>query len=124
MCRQELWASGTAEVGLLTLAMFVFLVNPTPFPYNLVLLVPFAYIACVRVLERHPIQPEMGVVTVVILASIHMGLFFLAVSRHLHWSNDRQVELMQVAEDLTDPEVDRVAAHPPRLPAASQLDPV
>jgi len=106
MSRDEFWSSGSPEVGLLILALFVFVLNPTPFPYNLVLLVPFAYIACVRVLEPHPLLRNAGVV--VVLAIIHVLPFFHSVTRHLDRSNDRQFELVEATEALTDPQTDRV----------------
>jgi hypothetical protein len=110
--RGDLWTCGHAEALLLLVAFAAFLVNPTPFPYNLLLLVPFLYLLVVRVLLSQPalLAPGRGAWPWIIGAIVFTHLFPFAhhTRRHLALDNARQVQVMTTAEALTDPERDRV----------------
>jgi hypothetical protein len=94
-----LWASA----GLAALA-----VNPTPFPYNLVLTVPQAAVLVARVASRArvPSPAESGVAAAAAVA--HLVTWASVTARHLDHTNERQLELAELAEALTSPTEHRV----------------
>lgn len=106
------WDGPVPEALLLLIALAVFLVNPVPYAYNLVLLVPFGFLAALTwipalraALGRHPALPHLAAG----LLLLGQGLPFLVqTARHLDYSNERQNRLMAAAEALTDPAMDRV----------------
>jgi hypothetical protein len=117
----QIWKSGKKSLswdGILPEAFLflgflsVLMVNPAPFPYNVLHLVPYAYILAFRygsaLCEKWVKRPEhwIGVASLVIFA--HLVPFGNATLRHLKWSNIRQEGLMQLAESLTDPKKDPV----------------
>ena len=104
------WDGSLPEALLLAVAFAALLVNPTPFPYNLLHLVPYAFLFAFRhasVLFRE-IQDEPALLTVVgtVLVFVHLVPFCVATQRHWDWPNSRQTRLMRLAEDLTDPAKD------------------
>lgn len=110
------WETYFPEAALFLGALTVLLINPTPFPYNLVLVVPFAALACAKYwkdsvgLDR---QWDLGAPMVFpLLASLlvftHGIPFIYSVLRHFEMSNERQELLMTTAEMMTDPLKDRV----------------
>ncbi len=104
------WGTAFPELVLLTCLLASFLANPTPFPYNLLFLAPFLLIAGAglvrRVLpERRPAVVAMAVATA---AFCHFVPFLSQTYRHFGRTNDRQEELMTLAERMTDPARDRV----------------
>ena len=110
---QALAAAEAAPEALLLLGMSAaFLANPTPFPYNLVNLVPFAFILSIRALD--PIFRDLGERPWILLLAggvvcfCHAVPFAAATARHLAWSNERQEFLMNTAEALTAPAIDPV----------------
>lgn len=98
------------ELALLAGAIVAILANPTPFPYNVVLLVPQAAILCLRLLPRVPSWSSNRAwkATLAILVLLHAVFWFLATRRHLAMSNARQIDLMTTAEEMTDPRRHRV----------------
>ena len=106
------WDSGFPEALLLLGSLAILLLNPTPFPYNLVLVIPFAAIAVVKLLdptlEAMEAFPNLRPLAFGLLMFTHIVPFTHATLRHLDWSNDRQELLMNTAEALTDPDKDRV----------------
>lgn len=106
------WHGYLPEVLLCLGAFAALFVNPTPFPYNLLHLVPYALILSFRygetlwdlLRERASIRP----LATTLLVFVHAIPFFLATKRHLEWPNARQNLLMQLAEDVTDPAKDLV----------------
>ena len=117
----ELWRRGRSalawdgilpEALLLAVAFAALLVNPTPFPYNLLHLVPYAYLFAFRhasalfreVRDAPALLPLVGAVVVF----VHLVPFCVATQRHWKWPNSRQTRLMRLAEDLTDPMNDPV----------------
>ena len=104
------WDGCAPEAALALGALGLLWVNPTPFPYNLVNVVPFLFLLGFRFAA--PLctglsgRPQALVAGVVLFT--HLVPFALATWRHLDWPNDRQVRLMRAAEALTDPARDPV----------------
>jgi len=106
------WDGNLPEALLFLGALTALLINPTPFPYNLLHLVPYAFLFAFRhavtlwkeISQRAALLPVMGAV----LIFTHLAPFGLATRRHLDFTNYRQVALMRLAEDLTDPAKDPV----------------
>jgi len=101
------WDGLAPEAGLLLLVMVAFLVNPTPFPYNLVFLVPFLLLSAAALWRVQGPFPR-GPLLAGLLVFGHALPFLLKTARHWDYPMDRQVQLMKVAEVLTDPATDRV----------------
>jgi hypothetical protein len=106
------WDSDLPEVLLLLGALAALLANPTPYPYNLLNVVPFAFLLAFRyglelrdlLRTRRRLWPLAGAV----LVTVHLVPFVVATSRHFQRTNTRQRALMQLAESLTDPVSDPV----------------
>jgi len=106
------WEGNLPEALLLAGALAALLINPTPFPYNLLHLVPYAFVLAFKYGEglwnefrnHAPMLPLLAA----ILAFMHLAPFALASRRHLDEPNSRQESLMCFAEDLTDPTDDLV----------------
>jgi len=100
------------ESLLFIIAMAALFINPTPFPYNLVNVVPFAFLlACRLVLQVKPIiagNRPLLVLAVSVFAFSHMIPFLDATLRHINWNNWRQMKLIETAEAMTDPTSDPV----------------
>ena len=111
--RKSLTWSGPLPELLMAMGVFgVLVLNPTPFPYNLVLVVPF-FLLVLRIwwpaLENAIEQGHSALPWVAGLIVVVHGLPFIAfTSRHFDWTNDRQQHLMKAAERLTDPATDPV----------------
>lgn len=106
------WDDNMPEALLLLLTLGALIINPAPFPYNLLFLVPFAFLFAFRyakaLIPEFRGHPAFAPVAVAILLFTHLGPFGVATRRHLDWPNSRQVILMALAESLTDPAKDRV----------------
>ena len=106
------WQGAAPEVLLALGALGVLWINPTPFPYNLVNLVPFLYLLAFRFAA--PLWPLARIdarylsLAAGIILFTHIAPFASATWRHLDWTNDRQVLLMRAAEAMTDPVKDPV----------------
>ena len=106
------WNGLLPEVLLCVGALAAVLVNPTPFPYNLVHVVPYGFILAFRygsglgadLWACRGLRPVL--VTVLVFA--HVVPFTTATLRHSNFTNFRQERLMRLAEDLTDPTKDAV----------------
>ena len=106
------WNGLLPEALLLLASVGLLLINPTPFPYNLVNLVPFAYLLAFR-LAASMVEFDWGVRhfgagLFALLLLAHLVPFVTATQRHFAATNGRQIALMQAAESLTDPRTDRV----------------
>ncbi|MDE2489600.1 MAG: hypothetical protein KGM24_02050 [Elusimicrobia bacterium] len=122
----RLWAGDVPETALFAGALLLLFANPVPYPYDLLLLVPFGFLAAWRravrladglLRERRELVPLAG--ALVLFA--HFGPFAAATARHVFWSDARQVRLMDAAEDLTgpaDPVYDGIGLVPTRPFAA------
>ena len=106
------WEAQLPEAMLFFVALGALIVNPTPFPYNLVNFVPYAFIFAYRYISpfwselwRNPVARPV-LFSVVIFA--HFVPFAIATQRHSQMSNNRQEKLMTLAEALADPTRDPV----------------
>jgi hypothetical protein len=106
------WDGVLPEVLLLGVALIALSINPSPYPYNLVNVVPFAFLLAFRLLSTlsrqfssHAKVPTAAWICVVVA---HMLPFVVATQRHAGMRNDRQRALMQASEDLTDSTADPV----------------
>lgn len=106
------WDGILPEVLLFAVALTALLINPTPFLYNLVNLVPFAFLLAFRyaslLSKRIWGRPELVPVIGSVLVLTHLVPFGLTTRRHLDWPNVRQEHLIQLAESLTNPTRDPV----------------
>ncbi|MBI3131284.1 MAG: hypothetical protein HYZ13_08000 [Acidobacteria bacterium] len=106
------WEGNAPEALLCLGALIVLWVNPTPFPYNLVNLVPFAFLLGFRYAVPWGVRAwEAGAPRALLLGTLafsHVVPFLMATFRHHEWSNQRQKALMGWAEAMTDPVADRV----------------
>jgi hypothetical protein len=106
------WENHLPEGILVLICLAALFINPTPFPYNLVNMVPFAFIFSCRFL-RERFAPRIkklrvgGLIFGLVLVA-HLLPFVVATWRHVGWTNGRQKLLMNAAEALTDPVKDRV----------------
>lgn len=115
------------EGVLLVLAVGVLFVNPTPFPYNLVNVVPFAFLLAYRFLAqvlRHSeaVSRPFALLAVSIVAISHIIPFVAATERHLELTNWRQMMLADTAEEMTDPARDRVYDAVGMVPTRHSID--
>jgi hypothetical protein len=107
------WSSLLPEVLFVSGAVAILFINPTPFPYNLIFVVPPAFIAVAAIL---PFVPHSGRtlsadVKMFVAAGIlvgHLGPFVGQTVRHVRMDNARQLLLAKTAETMTDPVRDRV----------------
>ena len=106
------WDGSVPEALLLAGAFAALVANPTPFPYNLLHLVPYAYLFAFRhasvVFSEIRNAPALLPVVGTVLVFVHLAPFCVATRRHWDRPNYRQTSLMNLAEDLTDPTKDPV----------------
>ncbi len=110
------WETYFPESALFLGCFTVLLINPTPYPYNLVLVVPFAALACAKYWKDRVGQDRQwdleAPMVLPFLASLlvftHGIPFIYSISRHFEMSNERQELLMTTAEVMTDPVEDCV----------------
>lgn len=106
------WDSNLPEFLLMLGALAALCANPTPFPYNLIHFVPYAFLLAFRyagtlgriLRERTFLWPVAGT----IIVFVHIVPFGAASLRHLDQLNTRQQQLMNLAESFTDPVKDPV----------------
>lgn len=92
------------EAALLAVAIVAIFANPTPFPYNLVLLVPQAAIFCLRLRPLEWSSSRAWRAALAVALALHLITWFVATQRHLFMSNGRQMVLATTAEEMTDPQ--------------------
>lgn len=107
------WNGNLPEGVLFLLALGVMMVNPAPFAYNLLFLVPFAFIFAFKYVAHLSIDmknrfTELWPIVISMLVFCYFVPFIVATRRHLNFPNYRQVRLMFAAEILTDPTKDRI----------------
>jgi hypothetical protein len=106
------WEGNCPEVFLLAVGLLALVANPTPFPYNLLQVVPFAFLVAFRhgleLWQQSRQHPQFTPAIAAILIFAHFTPFVLATRRHLIWTNARQESLASLAEDLTHPAKDPV----------------
>lgn len=95
-------------LGLLVIGCFALGINPTPFPYNLVNVVPYAMIFVFGRIASHlesRIAPVgSAAILIFLVLMLHLLSFQGSVIRHLHWTNHRQRLLMETAERMSAPD--------------------
>jgi hypothetical protein len=106
------WDSNLPEAMLFLGALTALLINPVPFPYNLLHVVPFAFLFGFRhvsvLLEEISSRSRWFPLIVAVIVFTHVVPFVVASRRHLNWSHFKQEGLMSLAESLTDPVKDPV----------------
>jgi hypothetical protein len=106
------WDGILPEVILLGIALTALFVNPNPYPYNLLHVVPFAFLLAYRygalLWKQIPRRSAFAPMVLSVVAFTHLVPF--GMQTHRHWSepNFRQERLMGLTEDLTDPDKDSV----------------
>jgi hypothetical protein len=99
------WEGPLPEGVLMIGTLGILLINPVPYAYNLLFVVPFLFLFGVRWLLSDPWLQEWPLVSQkaghLLLAGMHVVPFCIATPRHLSFTNERQVELMRLAEALT-----------------------
>jgi hypothetical protein len=93
-------------------AFFALMTNPTPFPYNLLHVVPYAFLLAFRygasIWDGLRNAPGFWPILTGVLIFSQVIPFVITTRRHLNHPNWRQAALMSLAEKLTDPELDPV----------------
>lgn len=106
------WNSLLPEALLFLITLTALLINPVPYPYDLLHLVPFAFIFAfrytIKLLQEIKLSPALTATAVGILIFTHFMPFAIATLRHLDWQNGRQNALMALAEDITTPVEDKI----------------
>jgi len=108
----SLWSSPLPEASLFVIAVLTLCINPTPYPYNLINIVPFMFLFAYRfgtsVVVRWWEKPELRVMIVAVVAFTHFVPFAVATQRHVDRPNGRQESLMSLSETISDPLEDPV----------------
>jgi len=112
--RQALkWDGLFPEVALVAIALVALHINPNPYPYNLLHLVPYCFLLAYRyaalvawpsLMQQRAILP----IAIAVVVFAHFVPFGTQTKRHFERSNSRQEELMRLAERATDPAKDPV----------------
>jgi hypothetical protein len=106
------WDGYLPEFLLVLGALAALAINPTPFPYNLVHVVPYAFVFAFRYIAGiwneiwSPVKLRPLLAGTLVFT--HLIPFGMATTRHWDHLNWRQEKLMNLAEDLTDPSCDPV----------------
>lgn len=115
--RHVLAAPGAPEIGLFLIGILAFLVNPTPFPYNLAVLSGLALVAILNVgvgWGPQRVSPYLIAAAVVVLHVVPLGWRVAQLAR---MRNDEQVASITLAEAMTaptDPVFDAIGLVPTR----------
>jgi hypothetical protein len=106
------WDGNLPEAFLFGVAFAALVINPAPYPYNLLHLVSYGFLFAFRYawkLSREiRDRPELCPMAATVLIFAHVVPFGVATSRHWNWTNFRQENLMRLAEEITDPVRDPV----------------
>jgi hypothetical protein len=106
------WDGILPEVLLLGIALTALFINPNPYPYNLLHVVPYAFLVAFRygaiLWKQIPKGSALTPLAVSVIIFTHVVPFGVATHRHWSMPNFRQEQLMNLTEDLTDPEKDTV----------------
>lgn len=118
------WDGELPEAALATGALAALLINPRPYAYNLLNLLPFAFLAVYRYAARLSGSirelPELAWALALLL---YVAPFAASVVWASVWTNARQVQVMDAAEALTgpdDPVYDGVGLVPTRPSIAAR----
>jgi hypothetical protein len=106
------WNGTLPEVLLATGALVGLFLNPSPFTYNVLHLVPYLFLLVFsygRTLwQELQSKPTLWPALASIVLLGHLVPFWLSVRRHSDYRNYRQTAFMRLAEDLTGPGTDAV----------------
>jgi hypothetical protein len=106
------WDSSLPEAFLLLVALGALIINPVPHPYNLLHIVPYAYLLAWRygdtLLKIIGDRPMLFPAAAGILIFAHLVPFSSATRRHSDYTNYHQEGLMSMAENMTDADKDPV----------------
>jgi hypothetical protein len=125
------WDGLLPEVLLAAGALAALMANPTPFPYNLLHVVPFIFVLVFRYTaglwdafggasSAH--WSRLWPISGGVLLFAHVLPFGMVTQRHLEFLNFRQESLMRLAEQVTDPAKDRVYDGIGMVPTRSSID--
>jgi hypothetical protein len=106
------WEGDLPEAMLLAGALAALMINPTPFPYNLIHIVPYAFLLAYRYADalwrRCRDRTQLLAFAAALVVLVHFVPFVITTKRHSDQPNARQHMLMRLAEDMTDPKKDPV----------------
>lgn len=106
------WDGLLPEFLLVLGALAGLMANPTPFAYNLIHVVPYAFALAypygAMLWGRFRLLAGLAPVVAAVAIFLHFFPFGTSTIRHLYFPNSRQKTLMTLAEDLTDPKDDQV----------------
>src|SRR6202000_2136739 len=106
------WDGMLPEVLLLGIALMALIVNPNPYPYNLLHVVPYAFLLAFRygkiLWKQLPQRSTFAPLILSVVAFTYLVPFYAATRRHWPMTNFDQERLMSLTEDLTDPANDSV----------------
>ncbi len=106
------WDGILPEVLLLGIALIALFTNPNPYPYNLLHVVPYAFLLGYRYAAFAWKDFAHRSAFVPIAASVvvftHLAPFVATTKRHWAMDNFHQEQLMNLTEDLTDPVKDAI----------------
>jgi hypothetical protein len=106
------WDGILPELLLLGIALVALFTNPNPYPYNLLHVVPYMFLLAFRygsmLWEKLPQRSAFAPAVLSVIAVTHLAPFGLSTRRHWAVPNFRQEELMDLTEDMTDPQKDTI----------------
>jgi hypothetical protein len=106
------WNGILPEVLLLGIALTALFANPNPYPYNLLNVVPYAFLLAFRygslLWKQLPQRSVLAPLALSVVAFTHLAPFGASAQRHWSRTNARQEQLMNLTEDLTDPDKDTI----------------
>jgi hypothetical protein len=111
---------------LLGIALAALFVNPNPYPYNLLHVVPYAFLLAYRygatLWKQLPMRLALAPLALSVLVFAHLVPFVIQTRRHLLVTNARQEQLMNLTENLTDPVKDCVFDGVGMVPTRNECD--
>ncbi len=106
------WQSSLPEFLLFAGTLTILLLNPAPYPYNLLHLAPYAFLFGFKhlsyIVQTRDLPMNLVPILVSVLLFTHLVPFGVATRRHQNFPNTRQELLTSLAEETTDPLKDRV----------------
>jgi hypothetical protein len=106
------WDGNLPEAFLFGVAFAALVINPAPYPYNLLHLVSYGFLFVFRYASKLSREiwdrPALCPLAAAVLIFAHLVPFGVVTSRHWNWTNFRQKNLMRLAEAITDPARDPV----------------
>jgi hypothetical protein len=106
------WKGNAPEVALCGIALVALFINPNPYPYNLISFVPYVFLLTFRygmkVWEAARRQVVFVPIAAAVIVFAHFVPFGMTTKRHLVMTNFNQERIMDLAENLTDPDKDTI----------------